>query len=61
LLNFGGAPVRWPAELPGLDRAGGDRGTAAVELSTDPGRQPGAVRLDDLVVGPDEGLVVRLG
>ena len=61
VLNFGGAPVRWPAELPGLDRAGGDRGTAALELSTDPGRQPGAVRLDDLVVGPDEGLVVRLG
>jgi alpha-glucosidase len=53
-LNFGGEPVRWttPPEL-GED--------ATVELSTDPDRQPGPKRLSELVIGPDEGLVLRLG
>ena len=53
-LNFAGAPVRWPA---GPDLGGG---SASVELSTDPARQPGPVQLADLVVGPDEGVVLRL-
>jgi alpha-glucosidase len=53
VLNFDGEPVRWPAG-PGL----GD--SATVELSTDPARQPGPVRLPELVVGPDEGMVLRL-
>jgi alpha-glucosidase len=53
-LNFGGEPVRWttPPEL-GED--------AAVELSTDPDRQAGPVRLSELVIRPDEGVVLRLG
>jgi len=52
-LNFGGEPVRWttPAEL-GED--------ASVELSTDPDRSGGPVRRSELVIGPDEGLVLRL-
>jgi alpha-glucosidase len=67
LLNFGGAPVAWPESVPGLatggngDVDGGTDAPATIELSTDPARQPGAVRLPGLVVGPDEGLVVRLG
>ena len=36
------------------------RGLAFLELSTDPGREQGAVRLQDLVLEPDEGLILRL-
>jgi alpha-glucosidase len=53
VLNFAGTPVRWPA-APDL----GDG--AEVELSTDPARQPGPVPLPELVIGPDEGVVLRL-
>jgi alpha-glucosidase len=52
-LNFSGEPLEWPArrDLP----AGGH-----LELSTDPGRQPGPVDLDRLLIGADEGVIVRL-
>jgi alpha-glucosidase len=53
VLNFGDAPVRWPAG-PGLGDA------ARVELSTDPSRRPGPVALPDLVITADEGVVLRL-
>jgi alpha-glucosidase len=53
VLNFGDAPVGWPAG-PGLGDA------ARVELSTDPARQPGPVALPDLVIAADEGVVLRL-
>jgi alpha-glucosidase len=53
VLNFGGAPVRWPAESDVGD-------SATVELSTDPAREPGPVRLPDLVIAGDEGLILRL-
>jgi alpha-glucosidase len=59
VLNFGGASVKWPPELPDR-RPGGGEG-ATVELSTDPDRRPGPIRFDNLVIGPDEGIVVRLG
>ena len=36
------------------------RGLAFLELSTHPGREQGAVHLQDLVLGPDEGLVLIL-
>jgi alpha-glucosidase len=36
------------------------RGPAFLELSTHPGRQHGAVDLRDLVLEPDEGLLLRL-
>jgi alpha-glucosidase len=36
------------------------RGPAFLELSTDPGRQHAAVDLRDLVLEPDEGLILRL-
>jgi alpha-glucosidase len=52
-LNFGDTPLRWP-DGPGL----GD--TAEVALSTDPVRRSGSVRLPELVIGPDEGVVLRL-
>ena len=52
-LNFGGEPVPWSTP----DQLGDD---ATVELSTDPDRQPGPIRLADLVIGPNEGLVLRL-
>ncbi|HZD68768.1 MAG TPA: alpha-amylase family glycosyl hydrolase [Actinomycetes bacterium] len=53
-LNFGGEPAEWPSrpDLP----AGGH-----LELSTDPGRQPGPVRIGGLAIGPDEGVILRLG
>jgi alpha-glucosidase len=52
-LNFGGEPVRWTTP----DELGDD---ATVELSTDPDRHPGPIRLADLTIGPNEGLVLRL-
>jgi alpha-glucosidase len=52
-LNFGSHRV--PLAL-GDDA----RGLAFLELSTDPGREQGAVRLQDLVLEPDEGLILRL-
>ncbi len=53
VLNFGGAPVHWPA--------GSELGDSArIELSTDPARQPGPVGLPDLVIAGDEGAVLRL-
>ena len=53
VLNFGGAPVHWPA--------GSELGDSArIELSTDPARQPGPVGLPDLVIAGDEGVVLRL-
>jgi len=53
VLNFGGAPVHWPA--------GSHLGDSArIELSTDPDRQPGPVSLPDLVIAGDEGVVLRL-
>ena len=36
------------------------RGLAFLELSTHPGREQGAVHLQDLVLEPDEGLILRL-
>jgi hypothetical protein len=43
-------------------RPGGDaRGLAFLELSTHPGREQGAVHLQDLVLEPDEGLIPRIG
>ncbi|MFL5819433.1 MAG: alpha-amylase family glycosyl hydrolase, partial [Solirubrobacteraceae bacterium] len=35
-------------------------GAARLELSTDPARQPGELRLDRLVLGPDEGVLLRV-
>ncbi len=52
-LNFGSEPVPWTTP----DDLGDD---ATVELSTDPDRHPGPIRLPDLVIGPNEGLVLRL-
>jgi alpha-glucosidase len=52
-LNFSGEPVRWPS-LPDLPEGG------HLELSTDPARQPGPVRLAGLAIGADEGVIVRL-
>ncbi len=53
-LNFGGEPVRWALD-PGL----GD--SSRLELSTDPARRPGPLRPAELVVGPDEGVILQLG
>jgi alpha-glucosidase len=51
-LNFGGEPLAWASDqLP----AG-----AHLELSTDPARPGGPVRLQPLELGGDEGLVLRL-
>jgi hypothetical protein len=36
------------------------RGLAFLELSTHPGREQGAFHLQDLVLEPDEGLILRL-
>jgi alpha-glucosidase len=52
-LNFSDDPVEWPAR-PDLPEDG------HLELSTDPGRQPGPVRLAGLPIGADEGVIVRL-
>ncbi|HEX8860362.1 MAG TPA: alpha-amylase family glycosyl hydrolase [Actinomycetes bacterium] len=52
-LNFGGEPVRWTPP----DELGDD---ATVELSTDPDRHPGPIRLATLTISPNEGLVLRL-
>ncbi len=52
-LNFGSEPVPWTTP----DDLGDD---ATVELSTDPDRHSGPIRLPDLVIGPNEGLVLRL-
>ena len=35
-------------------------GPAVLELSTNPGREHGPVDLQDLVLEPDEGLILRL-
>jgi hypothetical protein len=35
------------------------RGPAVLELSTNPGREHGAVDLTDLVLEPDEGMILR--
>jgi hypothetical protein len=35
-------------------------GSAFLERSTHPGREHGAVDLQDLVLDPDEGLILRL-
>ena len=53
-LNFGDEPVKWPAESSGV------AATAQLELSTDPGHQPGPVGLSELVIGPDQGMILRL-
>jgi alpha-glucosidase len=52
-LNLSGETVDWPSrsDLPA---------DGHLELSTDPSRQPGPVRLAGLGIGPDEGVVVRL-
>jgi alpha-glucosidase len=52
-LNFSGEPVEWPArsDLPA---------DGHLELSTDPSRRPGPVGLEGLVIGADEGVIVRL-
>jgi hypothetical protein len=52
-LNFGSHRV--PLAL-GDDAPG----PAFLELSTHPGREHGAVDLRDLVLEPDEGLILRL-
>lgn len=53
-LNFGSHRV--PLAL------GGDaRGLAFLELSTHRGREQGTVHLQDLVLEPDEGLILRIG
>jgi len=52
-LNFAAEPVRWTTP----DELGDD---ATIELSTDPDRHPGRLRLADLVIGPNEGLVLQL-
>ncbi len=53
-LNFSGEPVSWALD-PGL------ADTGRLEVSTYAARQPGPVQLSELVVGPDEGVVLRLG
>jgi alpha-glucosidase len=53
VLNFEGEPVRWPEDS-GL----GD--SARVELSTDPARRGGPVHLSELIIAPDEGVILRL-
>jgi alpha-glucosidase len=53
-VNFAGAAA--PLEPPGDLGAHG-----ALVLSTDDERAPGALALDDLVLGPREGVVLRLG
>jgi alpha-glucosidase len=52
-LNFSSEPIQWPprTDLPA---------NGQLELSTDPRRQPGPVTLAGLVIGPDEGVIVRL-
>jgi alpha-glucosidase len=52
VLNFGDEPVRWLAD-PDLGDA------AQVEQSTDPARAAGRVRLADLVIAGNEGLILR--
>ena len=52
-LNFSSRPVP-------LCRGDDADGTAVLELSTDPGRVGGRVGLRDLVLGPDEGMILRL-
>ncbi len=42
-----------------LALADGVRGPAVLELSTNPGREQGAVDLTDLVLEPDEGMIPR--
>jgi alpha-glucosidase len=52
-LNFGGEPVPWTTP----DELGED---ATLELSTDPDRHPGPIRLADLIIRPNEGLILQL-
>ena len=50
-LNFSSAAcrLRWPTMS----------GAAVLELSSNPGREHGAVDLTDLVLEPDEGMILR--
>jgi len=50
-LNFSSQEVVVRTGLAGFGR---------VELSTDPARQPGELRLDRLVLAPDEGVLIAL-
>jgi hypothetical protein len=43
------------------DEAGVPAAEALVELSTDPGRSHGRADPRNLVLGPDEGIILRLG
>src|SRR5690348_8146544 len=65
-------PAGWQAAAPGsgqrrartaaMPALGDDaHGLAFLELSTHPGREQGAVHLQDLVLEPDEGLILRIG
>lgn len=56
-LNFSSGPV--PLGLG--DEAGVPAAEALVELSTDPGRGHGRADPRNLVLGPDEGIILRLG
>ena len=56
-LNFSSGPV--PLGL--RDDAGVPAAEALVELSTDPGRGRGRADPWNLVLGPDEGIILRLG
>ena len=56
-LNFSSGPV--PLGL--RDEAGVPAAEALVELSTDPGRGHGRADPRNLMLGPDEGIILRLG
>jgi alpha-glucosidase len=56
-LNFSSHPV--PLRLG--DEAGVPAAEALIELSTDPGRGHGRADPWDLMLGPDEGIILRLG
>jgi glycosidase len=63
-LNFSDEPVEWTSGSgPGGGEGDGGDGigdTGHLDLSTDPARHPGPVRLSDLVIAPTEGVVIRL-
>jgi len=56
-LNFSSHPV--PLRLG--DEARVPAAEALIELSTDPGRGHGRADPRDLMLGPDEGIILRLG
>ena len=56
-LNFSSGPV--PLGL--RDEAGVPAAEALVELSTDPGRDHSRADPRNLMLGPDEGIILRLG